>query len=127
MVGSPSVGYKTMSVPNATFNHSAGMNMFPAGMQSVTYSPLTPMPAIATPLAYPGVAIPVQPDPIVTVVSPERHIYEQQSFNSWQGNNPGDGPIVPMIPGTGSFTITGDAPIGQTVEDQALTNESINY
>lgn len=127
VAGSPSVGYKTMSVPNATFSHSAGMNMSPTGVQSVTYGSVTPMPGMSMPLAYPGVVAPVQPDPAVTVTSPERHIYEQQSFNRWQGNNPSGGPIVPMTPGTGSYTIIGNAPVGQTIDDQALTNESINY
>jgi hypothetical protein len=39
--------------------------------------------------------------------------------------NPGK-TVVPFIPGTGRFTITGNAPISATVDGQALTNESLN-
>lgn len=32
-----------------------------------------------------------------------------------------------MLPGTGIIAITGDTPVGNTIDQQALTNESINY
>jgi hypothetical protein len=35
------------------------------------------------------------------------------------------GVIGQYQPGTGVFTLTGHAPIGNSIEDQALTNESI--
>ena len=127
MRGNPSMGYRAVSTPKATFTHKAGTNLKLAGNQTIIMNPGIQMPAISIEGAYPGIAVPPPVDPQITVVSPERYIYEQQPFNTWQGNNPGGDQIVPMIPGTGSFTITGNAPIGQTVEDQALTNESINY
>lgn len=127
VIGSPSGGWGPVFSAKATFNHAAGTNMSPAGVQSVIYGSTTAMPSMSIPIGYPGVVIPTQPLDPVTVVSPEKRIYEQQSFNAWQGNNPGGGPIAPMIPGTGITTITGYAPVGQSIDGQALTNESLNY
>ena len=64
-------------------------------------------------------------DPKVVVNNPEQHIYEQQSFNRWQLPMPVGGVIVEFKPGTGNFVLTGHAPIGNSVDQQALTNESI--
>lgn len=82
VAGSPSGGYRASITPKATFNHSAGTNLSPVGTQSVTYGSVIPMPEIAIPMGVPGVVVPTQPDTPVTVVSPEKHIYEQQSFNN---------------------------------------------
>ena len=57
-------------------------------------------------------------------MTPQKHIYEQQSINNWQ-NQDYKGPQGQFKPGTGIITITGRAPIGSTVEDQALTQESL--
>ena len=65
------------------------------------------------------------PKPSVNILpQEEEHIYEQQSFNDWQRPNP-SGVVVPHKPGTGVHVITGHAPIGYNVNDQALTKESI--
>lgn len=65
------------------------------------------------------------PEPPVKVPPQEnKHIYEQQSFNRWQLPNP-SGIIGQYQPGTGVFVITGHAPIGNNINDQALTQESI--
>lgn len=65
------------------------------------------------------------PEPPVKVLPQDvEHIYEQQSFNDWQRPNP-SGIIAPHKPGTGIYVITGHAPIGNNVNDQALTKESI--
>lgn len=66
----------------AAFNHAAGTNMSPAGVQSVIYGSTTAMPSMSIPIGYPRVVIPTQPLDPVTVVSPEKRIYEQQSFNA---------------------------------------------
>lgn len=123
--GSPSGGYRPVTSAKSTFNHSAGINVRPIGNQNLVYASNYQMPNISIPGAYPGVIVPAQLDPEVEVVTPERHIYEQQSFNRWQMPNL-TGEIAPHRPGTGRFSITGEAPIGITIDDQALTNESIN-
>ena len=64
-------------------------------------------------------------DPKIVVNNPEQHIYEQQSFNRWQMPMPAGGVMGEFKPGTGNFVLTGHAPIGNSIDQQALTNESI--
>ena len=125
--GNPSVGYRSMFTPKATFNHSASYSN--SGIPTnVTRAVPTPTTVPAMPTLYPAygpINIPTDTPPRVTVYRPQQHIYEQQSFNGWQLPNP-TGEVGPYIPGTAVYSITGKAPIGPTVDSQALTNESIN-
>lgn len=85
-----------------------------AGVTPMPFKPVLP-PVLVPPPTEPPVRVPPQQD---------EHIYEQQAFSNWQNANP-SGVVVPYIPGTGVFTLTGRAPIGPTIDDQALTRESI--
>lgn len=62
----------------------------------------------------------------VSVTRPEeKHIYEQQSFNNWTQDMQPGWRLDEYRPGTGVYSITGEAPIGHTIDEQALTQESL--
>lgn len=62
----------------------------------------------------------------VSVIRPDaKHIYEQQSFNNWTQDMQSGWRLGKYQPGTGVYSITGEAPIGNTIEEQALTKESL--
>lgn len=124
--GSPSGGYKAVITPKGTFTHSAsfGNSGIPASGAMVTSTP-TLVPAMPTLYpAYGPVNIPLSTPPEVTVYRPQRHIFEQQSFDRYQLPNPGT-EVAPYVPGGAPVTVMGRAPIGSTIDAQALTNESL--
>lgn len=124
--GNPSVGYRSITTPKVTFNHSASYSNsgIPTGGTRIVPTP-TVVPAMPTLYpAYGPVNIPLSTPPEVTVYRPQRHIFEQQSFDRYQLPNPGT-EVGPYVPGGAPFTVIGRAPIGSTVDAQALTNESL--
>lgn len=124
--GKNSGGFRANSSGKGTFgNKSTSSNEIRFIVPDVT---IPTVPYVGTRTPYVPVTGPIywnEPkDPEVIVHTPERHIREQQTFNRWQFPNP-SGKIGEYIPGTGIISISGDAPIGNTITDQALTNESI--
>lgn len=119
-------GYRPI-VSNKGFFHnqssSAPTIIWNTSNSSIPYAPVTPVPMI--PVTGPVPIIPPTNPPVKVPPKQEIHIYEQQPFNRWQMPNP-TGIVGPHQPGTGMFTITGKAPVGQTIYDQALTNESLD-
>ena len=121
-------GYRPVIRIKNTFNHDAS-----SAPTFVWKSPSSAIPftSVATPPVslYPPVTPVYPPLPpvkprVIIKPTPEQHIKEVVPFNAWQGNNPSGGEIVPMIPGTGVVSLVGEAPIGTTIDDQALTQES---
>lgn len=117
-------GYKPNTSAKGTFKNES------SGNATMWINPDNSIPVIGTPgipfvPTLPPVLVPPPANPPVKIPPEEpQHIYEQQAFSSWQGSNPG-GVVVPYRPGTGIMSITGRAPIGNTVDQQALTNESV--
>lgn len=118
-------GYRPVVSNKATFTHGA------SGTPTVTYSytgrsiPFgTYSPIEAVPVM-PVLNIPSNTDPTIFVNSPERHIYEAQSFNPWiQDLQPGWS-VGQYVPGSGVYSITGEAPTGNSIKEQSLTQESM--
>ena len=122
-------GYRPVIRIKNVFNHAASST---PGL--VWRTPSNVVPPVATPNIpisfYPPITPVYPPIPDVTTKvvvkpKPEKHIKEVVSFNSWQGNNPSSEEPIPMKPGTGIVSLVGEAPIGETIQDQALTKESI--
>lgn len=122
-------GYRPVIRIKNVFNHAASST---PGL--VWRTPSNVVPPVATPNIpisfYPPITPVYPPIPDVTTKvvvkpKPEKHIKEVVSFNPWQGNNPSSEEPIPMKPGTGIVSLVGEAPIGETIQDQALTKESI--
>ena len=117
-------GYSPNTSAKGVFNNQSSGNAITwvSPDKTIPMLPLTPIPLspVVGPINWMN-----RRDPKVVVNNPEQHIYEQQSFNRWQLPMPAGGMMGEFKPGTGNFVLTGHAPIGNSVDQQALTNESI--
>ncbi len=118
-------GYQPNASAKGTFGNQSSGNAtrWIAPDKNIPAVPVNPVPF--RPVMSP-VFVPPPVEPPVRVPTPEKHIYEQQSFNRWQMPNP-TGVVGPYQPGTGIFSISGHAPVGNTVDQQALTRESLKF
>ena len=123
--GNPTVGYRPVVGKFGTFSNDfsagSGFKLQPAPQINPVTIPWTPvtMPTAVGPLWYTH-----QDPPTYIIPQEEKHIYERRPWNRWQHPNP-TGQIAPYIPGTGAYTVEGQAPIGPSVYDQAITKESL--
>ena len=86
--------------------------------------PVSPLPWSGPGL--PPVTVPPSAPPYTPPTKPsqDKHIYEQQTFSRWQLPNP-SGEMGEYVPGTGLMYIKGQAPVGVTIPQQALTQETL--
>lgn len=118
-------GYRPIVSAKGTFSHSA--SGAPGSVEVVGYN--TPEGRLPiSPIPFSG-AVPLvlwrKKEPRVGVKQSEpKHIREEQTFSSWQGDNPG-GVMADYVPGSGLVSIKGNAPIGDSIGAQALTNETL--
>ena len=118
-------GYASNSSAKGVFSNEA--SGIPASITWTT--PDAALPIDPIPFSGPGVPPVIPPPyipPYIPVKTPERHIYEQQTFSNWQMPNP-TGEYGEYIPGTGLMYVRGQAPIGSTIPEQALTRETTEF
>ena len=118
-------GYKPVLSNKGGYIHKASSNVSNSFLEK-PISPVIPINSPISPLIFTPINAPIflnRENPNRPLVLRNNGIYEQQGFNAWQlpynGND-----IKNFIPGTGSLNIKGKAPIGNAIEDQALTRES---
>ena len=118
-------GYRPQISAKGTFNYSA--SGIPETARIVGYNtPVGTLPI--SPLPFNGALPPIgwiTEEPSVGVKHNPMHIREEQTFSTWQ-NPYYRGKQAEYVPGTGLFTIKGNAPIGNSVNEQALTKETLS-